>query len=121
MSLTFEGATLPNNSIVNAEDINSKYGFINAIVCVTSETGCCNNDQNSWYLPGGTAVTSNSSFTQNKIYRQQIVLFRNKGYKPNGIFQCEIKGPANITQNLYVGIYLQGLGKCLNFVAIYIH
>ena len=40
-----------------------------------------------------------------------VSLHRGSGTLPSGVFHCEISGASGTSQNIYVGIYPQGVGE----------
>ena len=102
----------PNNSLVNLTDIGD---VDTALICHTSVTTCCNQNDSIWRYPDRTEV-------QNRMVRGALVRNRDPGIVrlfregdsmvpiemvPMGIYSCEIiiDFLTNATQLLQVGIY----------------
>ena len=111
-----------NNSIVSLTEIGEGS---KALLCITSETGCCRDTGNiplsmrEWYFPNGSSVKK--GFDGHSFYRDRdpsIVRLnrRHNATSPNGIFQCII--PSSIielnmimTNTIHIGIYDIGQGN----------
>lgn len=113
--ITHNDRVLPNNSIVNLEDIN--FQGKGTLKCWTSWYYCCNaaftldNEFiGHWYLPSGESVGFKSDYIYSgiDIYRSrihQVVLLHRKEGGTEGIFHCSIPNENGENIDLYVGIY----------------
>ena len=115
--LSLNGATIPNDSYVLANDIG--VGFT-GLHCNTDRNDCCRGAdhpsgvaQGHWYLPDGRQV---GSYTQqnandptgNFFSRDRstgVVRLNRNGYpSQRGHFRCEVPDASGVTVNLYVNI-----------------
>lgn len=124
MSLRLQGVTLPNNSLVDIDDIhqseiptsslrpanNNEY-HDQALLCLTDLEDCCNfprTKHGHWYYPNGTTVRfdlyGHNTFQRNRganevINGQQfygsVRLFRRDYPTERGRFYCELPNAAN--------------------------
>ena len=108
----------PNNSLVNLTDIGNVH---TALICHTSVTTCCNQNDSIWRYPNRTEVQNRKAggvFVRNRA-PGIVRLFRNDESMvpiemvPIGIYSCEIiiDFLTNATQLLQVGIYLTDEGN----------
>ena len=106
------GQLYPNNSVVTL--FSGSFLF-----CLTPNTECCSDSETpnapsitrEWYLPDGTAVSSSTTpFNRNQV-PSAVSLHRSSGTPPSGVFRCEIPDASGTHQNIYVGIYPQGIGR----------
>lgn len=115
-----------NNSIVSLTEIGEGS---KALLCITSETGCCRDADNSnlfiarsmreWFFPNRSSVRK--GFDGHSFYRDRdpSIVRLNRRYNatsPNGIFWCTI--PISIIQSniimtntIHIGIYDIGQGN----------
>ena len=118
--VSFMGVNLPNHSYVDlttvGEDIYSDPG--NTVRCHSDLESCCSGIQGihrgDWYFPDDSLVYPGSG---NDIYRRRdaqttILLHRNDGISPSGIYRCQIPTIAvndNVDtimgETVYVGLY----------------
>ena len=117
------GILYPNNSVVTLDDIGASL-FMAALFCLTPNTECCSdsetpiaaNTTREWYVPDGRPVSSAATaFTREQV-SSAVSLYHSEGGtldSTTGVFRCEIPNASGTTQNLYVGIYPQGVGKTL--------
>ena len=107
-----------NNSLINLIDI----GDVNtALICHTSVTTCCNQNDNIWRYPNRTEVKNRDAGGALARNRDSgfVRLFRNEKSMvpiemvPIGIYSCEIiiDFLTDATQLLQVGIYLTDEGN----------
>ena len=132
VSLKLRGVTIPNNSLVDVDDVlysvpsdphpNNANGLHNqTLLCETYLIDCCDSPKTArgdWYYPDGRAV----QFEGN---RYNVAFWRNRGqnevingsqfygsvrlwriYSPGerGRFHCELPDANNVTQTLYANI-----------------
>ena len=90
-----------------------------ALLCMTNLTACCrapyNNEYwflSSWLFPNGTRVSSNGNRWDFYRTRGQMVvgLNRRRGGE-EGIYHCEIPDSMNVTQTIYIGVYIANTGE----------
>ena len=125
------GQTIPNNSLVDFEDLayqapDQGAQFIEAptnangrqtLMCVTDLVACCEDDGlGNWYFPDGNVITSNrggATFRANRgqnemINGQQfdgsVRLWRRYTPSERGRFRCEIPDVNNKIKTFYVYI-----------------
>ena len=121
------GQTIPNNSLVNLNDLlyatnNNQPTNVNGLqtlMCVTDLEDCCASPRTvrgNWYYPDGRTVvfnTSGATFQSNRglnevIGNQQfygsVRLWRRYTPPERGLFRCEIPDANGVSQNLYVNI-----------------
>ena len=82
------------------------------LYCLTPSTECCGSSvSGEWYLPDGTPVSSSiTPFSRSQV-PNAVSLHRNVITPPSGVFRCEIPDASGVRQNIYVGIYPQGVGE----------
>ena len=98
---------LTNNSVVVITDIETG---ANGLICTTTFRPCCKDgQQGEWYYPDRTMVpgsSANEDFSRSRSNDGEVRLSRrNSALSPTGIFHCELPGPDDVTQTLYVGVY----------------
>ena len=132
VSLQLLGQTIPNNSLVNLDDLVYQSPVFpefteaptnangrQTLMCVTDLVACCNTQGlGNWYLPDGNVITSDGGGATFRANRGQNEL-RNgqqfygsvrlwRRYTPpwnqRGLFRCEIPDAENAEQTLYVNI-----------------
>ena len=129
VSLQLLGQTIPNNSLVDFDDLayqapNSEFAEAptnangrQTLMCVTDLVACCETEGlGNWYFPDGNVITSDrlgGTFRANRgdnevINGQQfygsVRLWRRYTPPERGRFRCEIPDADNVTQTLYVNI-----------------
>ena len=115
--MALNGEVLQNNSIVPLEEISE--GLDGGLFCLTNLYPCCSGSEDgNWHQPNGLQLGLSGSF--NEYYQgyhalyQSVILQRPFLAEIEGLFHCEIVDQFNITQHLYVGIYLEETdhGEC---------
>ena len=117
--MDLSGVTLPNDSLVNFDDIpniSGTGGVTNDIVlnCRTDLEACCNAVQENvaapgvgeWYYPSGTALdfdTGGATFRRNRGL-MIVRLWRRDTPAERGRFRCELPNAQNVNQTVYVNI-----------------
>ena len=119
MFLQLNGMRLPNNSLVDIDDIpdDSIVGLdaavATALMCVTDLVDCCNSgEQNTsvslgeWYHPNGSLVVFNAGDAMFHGNRGQSVvrLWRSGNPVERGRFRCELSNNQHVNQTNYVSI-----------------
>ena len=127
MSLQLQGEIVPNNSLVNFDDLlYHTYGDLHptnanelqTLMCVTDLIPCCETQGlGDWYYPDGTRVgligryhaTFQSNRGQNEVRSGQqfygsVRLWRRYTPSERGLFRCEVPDANGVNQNLYVNI-----------------
>ena len=127
VSLVLLGQTIPNNSLVNFDDLlyvtnNDQPNNTNGqqtLICITDLVDCCETEElGDWYYPNGHTVMYNtdhkratfqSNRGQNQLINNQqfygsVRLWRRYTADERGLFYCELPDAENITQTLYVNI-----------------
>ena len=105
---SLNGTTYQNNSLVTLKGIGDT-----ALLCETNVTTCCKRSSTgNWFFPNKTRVPSNSASWDFYRDRAQMVvqLHRRRGGE-DGIYRCEIPDSVNVTQNIYIGVYITGTGE----------
>ena len=113
------GTTYQNNSIVTLEDIGEDDS---ALLCITNQTTCCRTSDTgdmvgglgNWYLPNGSRVPIEEN--QWDFFRtrgEMVVLMHRRRGGEEGIYRCEIPDAMNVTQTIYIGVYLANTGECM--------
>ena len=110
------GSVYGNNSVVTISDIGEGS---EALHCLTNKVDCCSGAEGpalgEWYFPSnGSAVGSSNG--GGSIYRNRgpstvRLNRRNNAMMPTGVFRCEVLDANGTNQNVYVGVYLPGVGK----------
>lgn len=132
VTLQLQGVRLPNDSLVDIDDIlqfpessnttpaNGDEYHNQSLLCLTDLEDCCNDtrQQGEWYYPDGDEVTSDTmgaTFQQNRGEKQligdqqfygSVRLFRRGNPPKRGLFRCELPSQANPSNNqtIYVNI-----------------
>ena len=130
VSLVLLGQTIPNNSLVNLDDLAYQSpdlaGFTEAptnangrqtLMCVTDLVACCEmQGLGNWYFPDGVIITSErggATFRANRGQNESrngqqfygsVRLWRRFTPSERGRFHCQIPDVNNVTQGLYVYI-----------------
>ena len=113
--LQLHGQVYGNNSIVTLTDIGDSK--MSALLCLTSNAHCCNNlgrENGQWYLPDGTNISKHDETFRTSRGLYLTALLRNISTSPSGtmgIFWCTIPDIRDRFQNIYVGVYPDGIGK----------
>ena len=113
------GTTYQNNSIVTLEEIGEDDS---ALLCITNQTTCCRTSDTgdmvgglgNWYLPNGSRVPIEEN--QWDFFRtrgEMVVLMHRRRGGEEGIYRCEIPDAMNVTQTIYIGVYLANTGECM--------
>ena len=118
VSVWLRGTNYQNNSLVTLEDIGEGD---NALLCITDLTACCRRPYTdsigqsavgNWFFPNGTRAPS--SGLQWNIHRTRghmnIALHRREGGE-EGIYHCLIRDAMNVTQAIYIGVYIASTGE----------
>ena len=101
----------PNNSVVTQADIGDRFRGP-ALYCLTPSTECCSSSvSGEWYLPDETPVSSSTTPFSRSQVPSAVSLLRNSATPPTGVFRCEIPDASGTRQDVYVGIYPQGVGE----------
>ena len=94
---------------------------MSALFCLTPSLECCSDSETpnaasvtrEWYLPDGRQLSStNSPFITSQV-SSAVSLHRNAFSSitpPTGVFRCEIPDASGMSQNIYLGIYPEGVG-----------
>ena len=83
----------------------------NGLLCLTSYTKCCSNDNSDWFLPTSGKVQGEGMFFADRGPNMVRLNRRNDTSLPIGIFRCSILVARNITQDIYIGVYPIGSGE----------
>ena len=116
VSLMFSGATIPNDSIVDLDDVTARgtnppsdADSSGALLCITDLRDCCGtpNVRGDWHFPDDSQVES--SGTEFRVNRGASVvhLWRRFSAIPEmgiGRFRCGIPNAANSNINVYANI-----------------
>ena len=128
VSLLLLGQTIPNNSLVNYDDLlyrsdngqPTNANRLQTLMCVTDLVDCCESPHTvcgDWYYPDGRTVVFNTggpgTFQSNRganevIGNQQfygsVRLWRRFTADERGLFHCELPDASGVNQNLYANI-----------------
>ena len=105
LEFLLSGQLYPNNSLVTLSNDSVLY-------CLTPNTECCGSSvSGEWYLPDGTAVSSSTTPFSRSQVPSAVSLRCGSSTAPSGVFRCEISDASGASQNIYVGIYPQGVGE----------
>ena len=128
VSLVLLGQTVPNNSLVNFEDLVYQAplgGFRDAptnangrqtLMCTTDLVACCETEGlGNWYYPDGRIVTGEGAPTyrtnrgqneeiNNQQFNGSVRIWRYFTSLERGLFRCELPDAENVVQTLYVNI-----------------
>ena len=134
------GQTIPNNSLVNLDDLayqapDQGAEFIEAptntngrqtLMCITDLVACCETEGlGNWYFPDGNVITSDrggatfrANRGQNEMRNGQqfygsVRLWRRYTPSEGGRFRCEIPNTNNMNQNFNVYICEFRFSNCL--------
>lgn len=86
---------------------------VNGLMCLTTNTKCCSNDDSDWFLPNAVKVQAGGSgmvFAERGPNMVRLNRRRNASL-PAGIFRCSILNASSIRQDIYIGIYPIGSGE----------
>ena len=110
---SLNGTTYQNNSCVALEEIGEGN---DALSCRTNFTACCTRytgeSVGNWFFPNGIRVPT--SAYRWGLYRsrgQMMVLLNRRRGGVAGIYRCEIPDSMNVTQTIYIGVYIAGTGE----------
>ena len=116
MFLSLNGDNIPNHGYVVISDIGTTEGT--ALLCNTNylpDGG--GNSGGSWYVPGGSTVSSLSGVSTADFGRNRgpglVRLIRNfaaTGTPTEGIYSCTVQDDTMTLQTVYVGLYNSGRG-----------
>ena len=111
--MDLNGVTLPNDSLVNFDDVPSNRGS-DVLNCRTNLVACCNaGDQmlpdgpvGEWYYPDGTALVFDTGGTTFRRNRGLMIvrLWRRNAPPERGRFRCELPNAQNVNQTVHVNI-----------------
>ena len=129
VSLKLRGVTIPNNSLVDIEDLllrrpndpvpSNANGFHDqALLCVTDLVECCESPpRGNWYYPDGHIValdngqdakfqSNRSQYSEETNVNGSVRLWSRGHPKERGHFRCELPSATNpsVNQTLYVTI-----------------
>ena len=121
MTVDLSGLALPNNSLVDFDDIpnlstDGGATDVNALNCRTDLEACCNADDQmlpapvgEWYYPNGTALPFDTSLGGGTTFRRNrglmnVRLWRRNTPPERGRFHCELPNAQNVNQTVYVNI-----------------
>ena len=86
---------------------------VNALLCVTDLTACCQSSYTgygvpvgNWFFPNGTRVpSSNNQWDFHRTRGQSVVHLQRRRGGEDGIYHCEIPDAMNVYQTIYIGVY----------------
>ena len=123
VSIQLLGQTIPNNSLVNYEDVLYRQRYDphptnneQTLVCVTELVNCCNTPNamfGDWYYPDGRKVgldgEGTPAFQRNRGQygsgqMGSVRLWRRWNPPERGLFHCQLPDTNNVVQTLYVNI-----------------
>ena len=125
VSLVLQGQAIPNNSLVNLDDLlyvtsndqPTNANGLQTLMCVTDLVDCCELPaRGNWYYPDGRIVlynTGGATFQRNRgqnevINNQQfngsVRLWRRYSPTERGLFRCELPDANGVNQSLYVNL-----------------
>ena len=90
---------------------------MSALLCLTNSVHCCNNlsrENGQWFLPDGTNATNDDEMFHMSRGPYLNALLRNISTSLSGtmgMFLCTIPDINNNFQNIYVGVYPDGIGE----------
>ena len=95
------GATLPNVSLIQPDDLSNSVG----VSCVSALD--INTDIGQWRYPNGTLVDAFVDSLYRLFRARRVDLFRRSTIRSDqeGIYTCRIPDENGVVQTLYVGIY----------------
>ena len=144
VSLKLQGVTIPNNSLVDVDDIYSAapgVGLnvdpsndgpkVQALLCITDLINCCKSPKavhGDWYYPNGSVVQNNIvnranlfrrnrgpyEFRNGRQFYGSVRLWRRNAPTERGHFCCELPNAANSNINQTLCVYI------CEFVASYL-
>ena len=102
------GQSYGNDSEVLLTDIGVRAN-INALVCLTDSTQCCNVNEmqlGEWYFPDGTQVLDGQDPSRDIFRNRGLSVVRlnrrNNATSPTGLYRCEIPDASGTTQTIYI-------------------
>ena len=108
-----------NNSLVNLEDIGEGD---DAMFCLTDQPACCRpphggNAIGNWFFPNGSRVpSSGSQWDFHRTRGRMVVLLHRRRGGEAGVHSCVVPDELNITQSIYIGIYITDTGEWYMYV-----
>ena len=131
VSLKLKGVTIPNNSMVDFNDLLYRTELdpgptiangLQTLMCVTDLVDCCESQGlGDWYYPNGTRIPSNTGIftyrafltnrSPNEVRNEQqfhgsVRLWRRFSPPERGRFRCELPSPANPSDNLIQYVHI---------------
>ena len=103
---------------------------MSALFCLTPSLECCSDSETpnvasvtrEWYLPDGRPVSSAGTVFSREQVSSVVSLYRSGSTSLSGVFRCEIPDASGNSQNIYIGIYPQGVGEDAQYVGyVYVH
>jgi len=117
ISLTLNGVSYTNNSIVTITEIGTGSAALNCIT-TNEEAHCCFSaygGANGWFFPNGSEVKNNANLSYYRTRARDpgtVLLHHNREGTTTGIFRCDIPATRiSDIQSLYVGIYSSTTGE----------
>ena len=117
VSLMLSGATIPNDSIVDLDDMTARGNdppsdttLNGVLLCLTDLQDCCDTPPNvrgDWYFPDDSRVESSDTEFQVNRGASVVRLWRRYSTIPEmgiGHFRCRIPNAANSNINIYANI-----------------
>ena len=115
MYLSLNGDNIPNHGYVVISCIGTTSDT--ALLCNTNYPPVSGNNGGSWYVPGGSTVSSLSAVGTADFGRTRapglVRLIRNSaatGTPTEGIYSCTVQDDTLTEQTVYVGLYNSGGG-----------
>ena len=117
--ISFQGRNLSNHSYVNLSRVGSDTG--DSVQCITDLSTCCSSEQGGhrgdWYFPNVTRLPLTGDISEHRDDERVYLRRRNNGI--DGIYRCDIStdvvDDTSVRDTVYVGLYLNGGGECLQF------
>ena len=118
VTVDLNGVTLPNNSLVEFDDIPDVSGGggvadDSVLNCRTNLETCCNDTEpnvdapvGEWYYPDGTPLSFDAGGATFRRTRGLMIvrLWRRDTPTERGRFSCEVPNAQNVNQTVYVNI-----------------
>ena len=113
--LSLNRAVIPNNSLLNINDIGSPNN--DALLCITNRPPPSGSaTEGDWYAPDRTRVNGMDVSGFARTGGSMVVrLKRTTGTAQEGIYWCLVEDAASTLQTVYVGLYNTGGGNVLGF------
>ena len=119
--ISFRGQTLANHSYVDLSRVGDDTSDSDSVQFVTDLNTCCTGAQGphrgDWYFPNGTRLPFTGDIHESR--RAQRVDLRRIKNGIDGIYRCDISTDVvhdtSVRDTMYVGLYLNGGGECLQF------